>query len=138
MNPNKAICGAMEGSALLSLLCVLVSAPANVQAQTSEAEPQDELKEVPVTANRREESISDVPISIAAFDQKEMESRGLKDIDGIARYTPGLVVSRQSNGANGISIRGISSSAGAATVGVYIDDTPIQVRNLAYNSGTAF
>jgi iron complex outermembrane recepter protein len=118
----------------LFLLCTLVFAPADLRAQSAETG----LEEIIVTATRREQALSDVPISVAAFSQEQLDDRGLKDIDGIARYTPGLVVDRAANGANDISIRGISSSAGAATVGVYIDDTPIQVRNLAYNSGTAF
>jgi len=98
----------------------------------------DVLQEITVTATRREESLSKVPISIAAIGQKDMDSRGVKEIDGLARYTPGLVLGRQLNGGNNISIRGISSGAGAGTTGVYIDDTPIQVRNLAYSSGNAF
>jgi len=96
------------------------------------------LQEITVTATRREESLSKVPISIAAIDQKDMDSRGLKQIDGLSRFTPGLVFNRAGNGGNNISIRGISSGAGAGTTGVYIDDTPIQVRNLAYSSGNAF
>jgi iron complex outermembrane receptor protein len=98
----------------------------------------DVLQEITVTATRREESLSKVPISIAAIDQVDMDSRGLKQIDGLARFTPGLVLTRTNNGSNNISIRGISSGAGAGTTGVYIDDTPIQVRNLAYSSGNAF
>ena len=34
---------------------------------------------------------------------------------------------------NAISIRGISSSAGAGTTGIYIDDTPIQMRDIGFN-----
>jgi outer membrane receptor protein involved in Fe transport len=96
------------------------------------------LQEIVVTATRRSESLSRVPVSVAAFSQEQMDSQGLKQVDDLVRYTPGLVVSRGGNGANNISIRGISSGAGAGTTGVYIDDTPIQVRNLAYSSGTNF
>ncbi len=38
---------------------------------------------------------------------------------------------------NQISIRGISSSGGSGTTGIYIDDTPIQVRALGFNSDDA-
>ncbi len=47
------------------------------------------------------------------------------------RFTPG--VSIDTTGTNAISIRGISSSAGAGTTGIYIDDTPIQMRALGFN-----
>ena len=47
------------------------------------------------------------------------------------RFTPG--VSIDTPGTNAISIRGISSSGGAGTTGIYIDDTPIQMRALGFN-----
>ncbi len=99
---------------------------------------EDGLREVVVTATRREESLSKVPVSVTAIGQEQIDAQGLKEIDDIVRYTPGLQLSRIGTGANTISIRGISSGAGAGTTGVYIDDTPTQVRNLAYAAGTTF
>ncbi len=91
-----------------------------------------------VTATRKSEALSKVPISVAAFDTAAMEAIGAKQVDDLVRVTPGLNLDRSVTGANTISIRGISSEAGAGTTGVYVDDTPIQVRNLGYGSGTAF
>ena len=59
-------------------------------------------------------------------DPGDMDIRGIKDFQDIARFTPG--VSIDNSGTNAISIRGISSSGGAGTTGIYIDDTPIQMR----------
>ena len=101
-------------------------------------QPEGLLQEIVVTATRREESLSRVPVSVAAFTQEQMDAQGLKQIDDIQLYTPGLVVTRTGNSGNQISIRGISSGAGAGTTGVYIDDTPVQARNLGYSAGTAF
>ncbi|HTY50039.1 MAG TPA: TonB-dependent receptor [Steroidobacteraceae bacterium] len=89
------------------------------------------LQEVTVTATRREESESKVPISITAITSADMEIKGIKDISDIARFTPGLSI--DTSGTNNISIRGISSSGGSGTTGIYIDDTPIQMRGLAFN-----
>ncbi|HVH84714.1 MAG TPA: TonB-dependent receptor plug domain-containing protein, partial [Steroidobacteraceae bacterium] len=89
------------------------------------------LQEVVVTANRREESLSKVPISVSAFTQDPMDDRGIKDFQDIARFLPGVSIGN--SGTNAISIRGISSSAGAGTTGIYIDDTPIQMRNVGFN-----
>jgi iron complex outermembrane receptor protein len=90
------------------------------------------LEEIVVTATRREESISRVPISITAINQDAIDQKGIKDFSDIVRFTPG--VSFDSSQTNQISIRGISSSGGSGTTGIYIDDTPIQVRNLGFNS----
>ncbi len=89
------------------------------------------MAEVTVTAQRREESLSKVPVSVTAITAADIESKGIKDISDVARFTPGISV--DNSGTNNIAIRGIASSGGAGTTGIYIDDTPIQMRALAFN-----
>lgn len=93
------------------------------------ADPQ--LNEILVTATRRTEPLSKVPLSVTAVSQEQMDQLGVKDIQDLVRYVPG--VSIDTTGTNAISIRGISSSAGAGTTGIYIDDTPIQMRSIGFN-----
>jgi iron complex outermembrane receptor protein len=93
------------------------------------------LEEVVVTATRREESLSKVAVSVTAITQEGLDLRGIKDIADVARFTPGIKV--DASGTNNISIRGIASSGGAGTTGIYIDDTPIQMRALAFNPDEA-
>jgi iron complex outermembrane recepter protein len=89
------------------------------------------LKEIVVTATRHEESLSKVPVSVSAYTQEDMDQKGMKDFADIVRFTPGVSIDQ--TGTNAISIRGISSSGGAGTTGIYIDDTPIQMRSLGFN-----
>ncbi len=89
------------------------------------------LQEIVVTATRHEENMSKVPISITAMTQATLDQKGIKDITDIVRFTPGVSIDQ--TGSNNISIRGISSSGGAGTTGIYIDDTPIQMRSLGFN-----
>lgn len=97
------------------------------------------LEEVVVTATRRSESLQKVPISISTIGAEEMDQRGVKTFEDLIRLTPGLNLSQNSaTGANRVAIRGIASTAGTATTGIYIDDTPIQVTNLGFGSGNAF
>jgi len=91
----------------------------------------DVLQEITVTATRREEGLSKVPISVSAYTQETMDIKGIRDFADIARFTPGVTI--DANQTNSISIRGISSSGGAGTTGIYIDDTPIQIRALGFN-----
>jgi iron complex outermembrane recepter protein len=107
------------------------TAAAGGAAEATESTRAEGLQEVVVTATRHEESLSKVPISVTALTQDAMDQRGIKDFQDIARFTPG--VSIDNSGTNAISIRGISSSAGAGTTGIYIDDTPIQMRNVGFN-----
>jgi outer membrane receptor protein involved in Fe transport len=103
------------------------------QEQTAAVEPASTgpMQEVTVTATRREESLSRVPLSVTAMTQDQMDAKGIKDIQDVARFTPGIEV--DNSGTSNISIRGIASSGGAGTTGIYIDDTPIQMRALAFN-----
>ena len=113
--------------ALVSVLptCVLADTTSPA-AETA----QPDLQEIVVTATRREESIDKVPISISAFSQEKMDEQGVKSIDDVAKFTPGLSFAPSGDGlTNSIAIRGVSSGVGASTTGIYIDDTPIQVRS---------
>ena len=76
-----------------------------------------------------------MPISVTALTQEALDERGIKDFSEVARFTPG--VNFDNSGTNNISIRGISGTGGAGTTGIYIDDTPIQMRALAFNPDEA-
>jgi iron complex outermembrane recepter protein len=112
----------------------LPSSGGGAAAATSEAEPAA-LQEVIVTAQKRSENILSVPISITALNETTLDQRGVKDIDDLSRLVPGLSLitpavstTPQSTGVRVVSIRGISATAGSATTGIYVDDTPIQGR----------
>ena len=113
-------------------VCVATCAFANPAPAETEPSEAPALEEILVTATRREESIGRVPISITAISQDAIDQKGIKDFADIVRFTPGVAF--DSSQTNQISIRGISSSGGSGTTGIYIDDTPIQVRSLGFNS----
>jgi len=100
------------------------------------------LEEIVVTAQRREQRLEDVPMSITAFSQEKIDQLGLRSIDDLTRLSPGVTFMRNGMSASGnyndedsdVSIRGIDSTAGASTTGIYIDDTPIQTRHLQFGT----
>lgn len=115
--------------------CILGVLGSPMPAAAQEARPASEsdkvrLEEITVTATRREESLGDVPISVSAFGDATLESQTVREVVDIGRLTPGLTVRPAYAGGTSIAIRGITSAAGAATTGVYIDDTPIQTRRI--------
>ena len=133
-NTCAADCRGMAVFLVLGLLAAGAS-QAQEQAPAAETGAAGGLQEVVVTATRREESLSKVPISVMALTEEALDSRGIKDFSEIARFTPG--VNFDTSGTNTISIRGISGTGGAGTTGIYIDDTPIQMRALAFNPDEA-
>jgi len=86
------------------------------------------LADVVVTAQRRTERLDNVPISVSAYDQGSLDSMGIRDFSDVARTVPGVTLSPYWAGSMSVSIRGISSLIGAGTTGIYLDDTPMQVR----------
>lgn len=103
------------------------------------------LKEIIVTAELRREPLQEVPVSVQVFDRKQMDAQGVRSIDDIARLTPGVNFQRNGgslNDYNGedsdIAIRGIQSSAGAQTTGIYLDDIPIQGRHMQFGTLNAY
>jgi len=112
-------------------------------AEAADAPADDQVvQEIVVTATRREEALNKVPISVAAFSGETLDTQSVRTIDDLAHMTPGLNLTRQSFGSgelSNISIRGVSATTGAATTGIYIDDTAIQVRTNAQTAaGSAF
>jgi iron complex outermembrane receptor protein len=114
------------------LLSSFLAMPAMADGAADAAEP-NAMTEIVVTATRQATPLSKVPVSVAAISQDQMDSQGLRDISDITRVTPGIALTPNGGvaGTNTvISIRGISSTVGSPTTGVYIDDTPIQGRPL--------
>ena len=111
-----------------SSLIVLAAAVAASAARADDQE-QGQLQEIVVTAQKRTESVLKVPIAITAIDQETLNKQGAKDIADLARLAPGLNYQPSDDaGDTTISIRGIQSDVGAATTGIYIDDTPVAAR----------
>lgn len=122
---------------LMSSALMAVGAPMTAYAQQGASEDRrpgaENTDRVIVTATRREQTLNDVPLSVAAFQRNRMDTQGVRAIDDIARLTPGVTFSRndpRNAGSSDIAIRGISSGVGASTTGIYIDDTPIQTRTI--------
>ncbi len=97
------------------------------------------LEEVIVTAQKREESLQDTPISVAAFAAQELENMGVYEAGQVSEYTPNLQISRQPSSLDnyGFSIRGVgtgeTSLLNENTVGLYVDGVYI-----ARSTGSVF
>lgn len=82
-------------------------APAAAWAQDAETSSGG-LDEIVVTAQKRAESLSDVPISIAAVGGETIENYGTANLEQVSTSIPNLRIT-QTGIANRIAIRGISS-----------------------------
>ncbi len=129
----------LPSGAMLVSAAAIALAVCDAHAQAVDS---TDLGEITVTATRRAEEISKVPINVTAFTPEVMDDQGVRQIDDLARLTPDLQFTHQAgaagNNSTDIAIRGVFSDVGAATTGIYIDDTPIQMRNVGYWNANAF
>jgi iron complex outermembrane recepter protein len=111
------------------------TAATNADASATGTTDSDALQEVVVTANKRAEDIKDVPISITAISGADLQDKHITSYDDIAREVPGVNFNSVSGteGTTNIEIRGVSSTSGSATTGLYIDDVSITTKNFFYD-----
>lgn len=87
------------------------------------------LEEIIVTAQKRSESVQEVPVAISAFSAEMVANTGVDTINDLIPMIPGLNGSSSGIATNAWGIRGISTndwSAGSEpSVGVFIDDAYI-------------
>jgi len=92
---------------MLETIPLAAEAPAPVET----ARPTSRLiEEIVVTAQKREEAIHDVPISIQAFTADKLDVLGVRDVQNLPLITPGLTVTTQV-AYTSTYIRGVGSDA---------------------------
>ena len=99
-------------------------ATAMVFATTLQAQEAGGLEEIVVTAQRREERLQNVPISVTALSPAMLESRGITDITRLDVATPGFSFARSGSDARP-AMRGVRTENvginGDTTIGFFID-----------------
>lgn len=94
---------------LTTTAAAVCAAFAPLAASAQEPAAQTTLQEVIVTAQKREEKLQDVPISITAVSGEQLENRGVDSVSGLSAVAPNVMV-RQSPGAKLISVVSIRGS----------------------------
>ena len=110
--------------------------------QSAAPVPQSEqIEVVTVTAQKRKEDPNKVAMSISAVSGAQLQAQHVNDFTDLTRVVPNISFTAASGnggagpGTSNIEIRGISSAAGAATVGVYLGEVSITVGNV-YTMGS--
>lgn len=89
------------------------------------------IEEIFVTAQRREEALMDVPISISAFTDDALFDAGADSLADFLQTAPGVGIVDGQSGTQNIQIRGINSVAGNSPVGYYLDELPFSFIGLS-------
>lgn len=118
----------------MALLASGAFAASAVVAQAQEAGSRagaSEIEEIVVTAQKREQKIDDVPISITALGGDALRDRGIVSTADLVKAVPGFTVTQTNSLTPVYTLRGVGLSlydagVGAApSVSLYVDEVPL-------------
>ena len=134
MNSNSKLSYAI--AAILGAAPAGFAHAATATATASDTSDSEGIQEITVTAQRRSESIQDVPITIQAVTGEQLKSLNVETFDDLLKYTPNVTYSGNTPGGGNIFMRGLSqggspgqsqsTTAPFPNVGLYLDDQSMQ------------
>jgi iron complex outermembrane receptor protein len=136
----------LQAACLAAVSCVYIgpaSAQADAQPSSSSREPNESanisiLEEIIVTAQKRTQRLLDVPMSVTALTGDSLARQGATTLLDVASTVPGMSTLEYAPGQNRAQLRGISSAAGAPTIGLYLDELPINVDSVQLGADVRF
>ncbi len=82
------------------------------------------LGEVVVTAQKRAETLVEIPMSISVIGGETLERGQADNFQDLVALVPGLSINTNTPGVSRITLRGTNTGGVASTVGVYVNDVP--------------
>jgi iron complex outermembrane recepter protein len=119
----------------------LYGSPSSAQTAAATAAPASgaQLEEIVITAEKRTEKLSDVPVAAAVVSSETLANTNASDISDLNRLVPSVNLNGTFNGRVPLGIRGISSVSNEGTVGlssgvaILIDGVPVPSDSLGGN-----
>lgn len=109
------------------------------EAQVAETAASGGLEEIVVTAQKREQNLQNVPVSVTALNAEALERNRIADFADLTRAAPSLTVTQATTSPNNsIILRGIGTFAFSIgvepSVAVIVDDLPVVQQAQAFDS----
>jgi iron complex outermembrane receptor protein len=148
LGANDALARMLEGTGLKfeyltpRSIRILVAVNGPPQETTTKTAAAEELREVIVTANRREENLENVPITIQVLTGETLAKLNATTFDDFIKYLPAVTAHGVGPGQNNIYVRGLGTAEAGSqgsgwggiypNVAVYLDEQSAQLpgRNL--------
>jgi outer membrane receptor protein involved in Fe transport len=122
--------GARRALLSASTLAIILAIPALAAAQQTDTS----VDEIIVTATKRDASIQDIPFSINAQTEKDIQRSGAVTLEDLSRNVAGLTIQNLGPGQSQVSVRGVSAGQVVRDqpgvkeqVGVYLDESVISL-----------
>jgi outer membrane receptor protein involved in Fe transport len=142
-NMKRMLCAAdarvgMQASIIPALLCAMTLSGSAWAAPASPSPGENTgLEEIVVTAEKRESTVQATAISMTALSAGDLSQENIANVEDLVGKVPGISLRTAGPGQTEYEMRGLSSGGGtAATVGFYIDETPLSASAVALNGRT--
>lgn len=119
----------MHGRARLRLLAgvsLAATSLAGVAGAQEAAQADVMIDELIVTAQRRDQNLQDVPVTVTTFGAEAIQEARIQEVQDVVTRTPGLNFDAFPSGQPRLTVRGIGSSdrgaAGDPSAGVFLDE----------------
>jgi iron complex outermembrane recepter protein len=109
--------------ALIAIVALFNWHESSAQASTSSS-TSDQLTTIVVTAEKREEPLMDVPMSVTALGGGSLDKLQDRDFSDYAALVPGLSLVSSQPGLTRLTLRGQNAGGVGSTVAVYLDESP--------------
>jgi outer membrane receptor protein involved in Fe transport len=129
-NTKNSFLSRARGPVALATLCALGLLAQAQAEEEGEVRSATELPTITVTSTKRTERIQDLPESVSAIDADQLSEHHVAGYADITRIVPGIAFGAGAGpGLDTLEMRGVSSTSGSATVGIYLDEVSITVKN---------
>ena len=124
----RAITLALLGSSALAPAAFAKTQPPPPPETTS---PDDDGTEIVVTAQKREENLQDVPVSIQAIGTRRLEQLNISNFEDYTKLLPSVSYQTSQPGSTVVYMRGVATggdgnhSGSLPSVGTYLDEQPV-------------
>jgi outer membrane receptor protein involved in Fe transport len=121
----------MRYSTLATAISGVLAGAVSAQAPQAPASTGPQLEEIIVTAQKREENLQSVPVSIQALDTKKLEELQVSKFDDYLKYLPSLSSQSYGPGQSQLYVRGVTNGGDGLQVGsqplvgLYLDEQPV-------------
>ncbi|MES2341643.1 MAG: TonB-dependent receptor, partial [Pseudomonadota bacterium] len=124
----------MTKALMLSASAMVLICAAPDLARAQDAARGALLEELIVTAQKREESVQDVPIAVSAFSEQALKAQGIDGAGNLVQSVPNLTFTRRALRTN-FQIRGVGaqlvSLSGDDGVGIHENNVPLTANRIA-------
>ncbi len=129
----------MNSKLSIAIAAILSTLPGTKLLAAAAEGTSDALEEITVTAQRREQSMQDVPISMQALTGQALQQLNITTFDDYIKYLPNVTSANNGPGQNEVFMRGLSAGSQASqgssstglfpNVAIYLDNQSGQLPN---------